>query len=145
MRLSYINIGIFWNNHHHMLHAAKHVNGRVLWANLFLLFWLTLVPFVIRWIDEGGVSPLPTASYGVVLAMAAVGYLILEHAIIACNGPDSMLAKAIASNWKEKFSLASYVAAVLLAFVNPWIAVALYGLNAAIWLVPDKRIEAVIR
>jgi uncharacterized membrane protein len=140
--LSYINVGIFWNNHHHMLHATERINGRVLWCNLLLLFWLSLIPFVIRWIDEAGIAPLPIAAYGAVLAMAAIGYTLLQRAIIAANGRTSRLATALGHDLKGKLSLASYVAAVPLAFVNPWIAVALYIAVALIWLVPDRRIEA---
>ena len=140
--LSYINIGIFWNNHHHMLHATKWVDGRVLWANLFLLFWLSLVPFVIRWIDEAGFRPLPVAAYGVVLAMAAIGYTQLQSAIIARNGRSSALATAIGSDLKGKLSLAMYIAAVPLAFVKEWIAIVIYVAVALLWLVPDRRIES---
>jgi uncharacterized membrane protein len=139
--LSYINVGIFWNNHHHMLHATERIDGRVLWANLMLLFWLSLIPFVIRWMDESGLTALPTAAYGVVLAMAAIGYTLLLRAIVACNGASSRLAAAVGNDIKGKISLACYVAAIPLAFVNPWIAVALYILVAAIWFVPDRRIE----
>ena len=141
--LSYINIGIFWNNHHHMLHATDRVDGRVLWANLFLLFWLSLIPFVIRWIDETGFRSLPIAAYGVVLAMAAIGYTVLQSAIIACNGRSSALATAVGSDFKGKLSLAMYVAAVPLAFVREWIAIVIYFAVAVIWLVPDRRIESV--
>ena len=140
--LSYINIGIFWNNHHHMLHATKWVDGRVLWANLFLLFWLSLVPFVIRWIDEAGFSPLPIAAYGVVLAMAAIGYTLLQSAIIARNGRSSALATAIGSDFKGKLSLAMYIAAVPIAFVKEWIAIFIYIAVALLWFVPDRRIES---
>jgi len=139
--LSYINVGIFWNNHHHMLHATERIDGRVLWANLMLLFWLSLIPFVIRWMDESGLTALPTAAYGVVLAMAAIGYNLLQRAIVACNGKSSRLAAAVGSDAKGKLSLASYFAAIPLAFVNPWISVALYILVAVIWFVPDPRIE----
>jgi uncharacterized membrane protein len=141
--LSYINIGIFWNNHHHMLHATERVDGRALWANLFLLFWLSLVPFVIRWIDETGFTPLPVAAYGVVLAMAAIGYTLLQSAIIARNGRTSALATAIGSDLKGKLSLAMYVAAVPFAFVREWIAIMIYIAVALLWLVPDRRIEAI--
>ena len=139
---SFVNVGIFWNNHHHMLHASTRVDGQVLWANLFMLFWLSLIPFVIRWLDETGVEPLPTASYGVVLAMAAVGYTWLRAALVACNGPDSALAKAVGRDLKGILSLASYVAAVPLAYLSPWIAIAIYVGNAGAWLVPDRRIES---
>lgn len=142
--LSYVNVGIFWNNHHHLLHAAERVNGRALWANLFLLFWLSLVPFVIRWMDESGLTPLPTAAYGVVLAMAAIGYFWLQGALVAANAPDSILPAAIGEDWKGKLSLAFYIGAIPLAFVAPWIAVALYVTVAVMWFVPDRRIERVV-
>ena len=143
--LSFVNVGIFWVNHHHMLHATAHIDGRVLWANLFLLFWLSLIPFVIRWIDEAGFAPLPTAAYGVVLATAAVGYTLLQAAIVARNGRTSALALAIGSDLKGKISLTIYATSVLLAFFNPWISIALYILVAAIWLVPDRRIESTVK
>lgn len=139
--LSYVNVGVFWNNHHHMLHAAERTDGRTLWANLFLLFWLSLVPFVIRWMDESGFTSLPTAAYGVVLAMAAIGYTLLQRALIACNSPDSLLRRAVGHDWKGKASLGLYVAAVPLAFLSPWIANAIYVAVAAIWFIPDRRIE----
>jgi uncharacterized membrane protein len=142
--LSYINVGIFWNNHHHMLHASERVNGNVLWANLFLLFWLTLVPFVIRWMDETHFAALPTAAYGAVLAMAAIGYTVLQWAIIACNGRTSKLALAVGSDRKGKLSLAAYVLAIPLAYVSVWIALAIYVAVALMWLVPDRRIETII-
>ena len=140
--LSYLNVGIFWNNHHHMLHATERVNGRVLWCSLFLLFWLSLIPFVIRWMDEAGITPLPTAAYGAVLAMAAIGYTMLQRAIIAVNGRTSHLATALGHDFKGKISLAAYVLAVPLAFFNAWIAVALYVAVALLWFLPDRRIEA---
>jgi uncharacterized membrane protein len=140
--LSYVNIGIFWNNHHHMLHATERIDGRVLWANLFLLFWLSLVPFVIRWIDETGFRSFPVAAYGVVLAMAAIGYTLLQAAIIARNGRTSALAMAVGSDLKGKLSLGMYIAAVPLAFVREWIAIVLYVVVALMWLVPDRRIES---
>jgi uncharacterized membrane protein len=143
--LSYINVGIFWNNHHHMLHAAEHVNGKVLWANLALLFWLSLVPFVIRWIDESGFTALPTASYGVVLVGAAVCYIVLQQQLVALNGRDSRLAVALGHDRKGKITLAMYLVAVPLAFVRPWIAMLLYIAVLLIWLVPDTRIEALVR
>ena len=113
---SYVNVGIFWNNHHHMLHATERVDGRVLWANLFLLFWISLMPFVIRWVDVAGFTALPTAAYGAVLFLAAVGYLLLQGAIIACNGRGSKLAAAVGSDLKGKLSLSIYAAAMPLAF-----------------------------
>ena len=140
--LSFVNVGIFWNNHHHMLHATGRVDGRVLWANLFLLFWISLVPLVIRWIDETGFEALPTAAYGVVLAMASIGYLFLEAAIVACNGRSSALARAVGHDIKGKISLALYIVAIALAFFRPWIALLLYLLIALGWFVPDRRIES---
>jgi len=142
--LSYVNVGIFWNNHHHMLHVTERVDGRVLWANLGLLFWLSLVPFVIRWIDEAGFTALPTAAYGIVLACASVSYIILQRQIIAVNGHDSRLAVALGSDSKGKLSLALYLAAIPLAFARPWIAIVLYVTVALTWLVPDTRIEALV-
>jgi uncharacterized membrane protein len=143
--LSYVNVGIYWNNHHHMLHAAERVDGRVLWANMFLLFWLSLVPFVIRWIDEAGISTLPAAAYGVVLGMAAIGYTILQRAIIACNREHSILATAVGRDFKGKISIVGYVAAIPLAFVSPWISIAIYVSVSLMWLVPDRRIERIAK
>jgi uncharacterized membrane protein len=143
--LSYINVGIFWNNHHHMLQVTERVDGRVLWANLGLLFWLSLVPFVIRWIDEAGFTTAPVAAYGVVLAGAAIAYLILERTIIAVNGPNSSLAAAVGSDSKGRMSLTLYVLGVALAFVQPWISIALYVAVALMWLVPDRRIESQVK
>ena len=143
--LSYVNVGIFWNNHHHMLHLTERVDGKVLWANLTLLFWLSLVPFMIRWIDEQGFSALPTAAYGVVLACAALSYLLLQQQIIACNGRDSRLAQALGDDFKGKLSLTLYLAAIALAFLRPWLAIALYVAVALLWLVPDTRIESLIK
>ena len=143
--LSYVNVGIFWNNHHHMLHVTERVNGKVLWANLALLFWLSLVPFVIRWIDETGFTALPTAAYGVVLLCAAVSYQILQQQLIAYNGRDSRLASAVGADFKGKLSLILYLAAIVLAFVRPWMAITLYVAVALLWLVPDRRIESLVR
>ena len=139
--LSFIYVGIYWNNHHHLLHSAKHVNGGILWANLHLLFWLSLFPFTTGWIGENHVAPAPVAVYGFVLLMAAIAYLILQRAIIALQGCESLLAMAIGMDWKGKLSFALYLAAIPLAFVNPWIAIALYVAVALMWLVPDQRIE----
>ena len=143
--LSYINVGIFWNNHHHMLQVTERVDGRVLWANLGLLFWLSLVPFVIRWIDEAGFTTAPVAAYGVVLAGAAIAYLILERTIIAVNGPNSSLAAAVGSDSKGRISLTLYVLGVAVAFIQPWISIALYVAVALMWLVPDRRIESQVK
>jgi uncharacterized membrane protein len=143
--LSYVNVGIFWNNHHHMLHVTESIDGKVLWANLGLLFWLSLVPFVIRWIDETGFTALPTAAYGIVLTCAALNYIILQRQIIAVNGRDSRLAVALGGDFKGKLSIALYAAAIALAFARPWIAIVLYVTVAFIWLVPDARIEALVK
>jgi uncharacterized membrane protein len=142
--LSFANVGIFWNNHHHMLHATERINGTVLWANLFLLFWLSLVPFVIRWMDETHFAPAPTAAYGLVLAMAAIAYILLERTIIACNGPDSKLARAVGNDLKGKLSLSVYALAILLAYARPWIALVLYVVVAVMWFIPDRRIESTV-
>lgn len=141
--LSFVNVGIFWNNHHHMLHVTKHVDGRVLWANMALLFFMSLVPFVIRWIGEGGIGPAPAAAYGVVLTGAAISYTLLQAAIIRSN-PDSILPKVIGSDWKGKVSIVGYVLAVPLAFITPFASIAIYVAIAAMWLVPDGRIERTI-
>jgi uncharacterized membrane protein len=143
--LSYVNVGIFWNNHHHMLHITERVDGRVLWANLGLLFWLSLVPFVIRWIDETGFTPLPTAAYGVVLLCAGVSYNILQRTLIAVNGRDSRLAVALGDDWKGKLSMILYFLAVALAFMRPWVAILIYVTVAVMWLVPDTRIESLVK
>src|ERR1700757_4256732 len=119
--LSYVNVGIFWNNHHHMLQVTERIDGKVLWANLGLLFWLSLVPFVIRWIDESGFTALPTAAYGIVLACAAVSYNVLQRLIVALNGRDSRLAVALGSDRKGKLSIVLSLAGIALAFVRPWI------------------------
>jgi len=140
--LSFANVGIFWNNHHHMLHATERINGMVLWANLFLLFWMSLVPFVIRWMDDTHFAPSPTAAYGVVLVLCSIAYILLERAIIKCNGPTSKLARAVGSDVKSKVSLLIYVLAIPLAFVRPWIGLALYVAVAMIWFIPDRRIES---
>jgi len=143
--LSYVNVGIFWNNHHHMLHVSERVNGKVLWANLALLFWLSLVPFVIRWIDDTGFTALPTAAYGIVLTGAAVSYRILQQQLIAYNGRDSRLAVALGDDFKGKLSVVLYLAAIVLAFVRPWMAITLYVAVALLWLVPDTRIESLVK
>ena len=142
--LSFVNVAIFWNNHHHMLQATERVNGTVLWANMLLLFWMSLVPFAIRWMDETHFAAAPTAAYGVVLAMAGIAYLFLERSIIVVNGPHSKLARAVGNDLKGKVSLFIYVLAIALAFVHPWIAIALYVVNAAMWFIPDRRIESIL-
>jgi len=142
--LSFVYLGIYWNNHHHMLHATHKVSGAVLWANLHLLFWLSLVPFVTGWMGENHFTAAPTALYGVVLLMAAVAYFILQHAIIASQGLDSVLRAAIGSDWKGKLSLVSYAFSIPVAFLSPGIAGSIYVLIALLWLVPDRRIERVL-
>ena len=139
---SFIYVGIYWNNHHHMLQSAKRVDGRVLWSNLGLLFWISLFPFLIRWIGERGVTAVPVAAFGIVLAMAAVAYLILERALIAAEGGRSRIAEAVGAKRKEWLSLALYAAGIVAAFlVSPIVSVALYVAVAVIWLVPDRRFE----
>jgi len=140
--LSFVNLGIYWNNHHHMLHTADRINGKILWANLHLLFWLSLVPFVTGWMGENHFASLPTAVYGVVMLLAAVAYTILQKMIVAEQGPDSRLAAAVGSDRKGMLSLVCYVLAISLAFVNQWISDMLYVFVALIWLIPDRRIES---
>jgi uncharacterized membrane protein len=139
--LSFIYLGIYWNNHHHMLHSTKRVSGVILWANLHLLFWLSLFPFATGWVGENHFTCVPTAVYGCVLLMAAIAYFILQRTIIAFQGPGSVLAAAIGSDWKGKLSPVLYLIAIPLAFVSPWIASGLYVFVALLWLVPDRRIE----
>jgi uncharacterized membrane protein len=140
--LSYVFLGIYWNNHHHLLHAAERINGKTLWANLHLLFWLSLVPFVTGWMGENHFAPLPTAVYGVVMLCAGVAYLILQRTIVACQGPNSKIAAALGEDVKGPLSALLYLLAIPLAFVREWIADGIYVLIALMWLVPDKRIES---
>jgi len=139
--LAFINIGIFWTNHHHMLATASRVNGRALWANLFLLFWLTLMPFVIRWIGLAGVTPQPVAAYGVVTVMAAFSYIWLERELILAEGTESRIRALVGSRKKEWVSFCLYGLGVPAAFLSPWIAIALYVAVSFIWLIPDRRFE----
>ena len=139
--LSFVYVGIYWNNHHHMLHAAQDIDGRVLWANLHLLFWLSLVPFTTSWVGEYPRAAIPTAVYGGVFLMAGVAYLLLQLALVERNGPDSVLARAVGRDLKGKLSALLYASAILLAFVSTWIADSLYVLVALMWFVPDRRIE----
>jgi uncharacterized membrane protein len=139
--LSFINIGIFWNNHHHMMHAARVIDGRVLWANLGLLFWLSLVPLVIRWIDDTGIQPLPVAAYGFVLLMAGAAYQLIEISLSAAEGPRSTVGEAVGGHTKEWLSIAGYSLGILTAFISPLISIALYVGVAASWLIPDRRFE----
>jgi uncharacterized membrane protein len=143
--LSFVYVGIYWNNHHHMLHATKLINGSVLWANLHLLFWLSLIPFATGWMGENHFASAPTALYGFVLLMAALAYMILQRVLIHTQGSDSLLAKALGSDVKGKLSPLLYLGAIPCAFFEPWIAGGLYVLVAVLWLVPDRRIERVIR
>jgi uncharacterized membrane protein len=142
--LSFVFLGIYWNNHHHLLHATDRIDGRVLWANLHLLFWLSLVPVTTGWVGDSHLAPLPTALYGADLLLAAIAYTILQAAILARQGSGSKLASAVGKDFKGKVSLALYALAIALAFVRPWISVALYVLVALIWFVPDRRIERVL-
>ena len=143
--LSFIYVGIYWNNHHHMLQAARHVSGRVLWANLNLLFWLSLFPFTTGWMGENHFEALPSATYGFVLFMASLAYYMLERSIIAADGQDSLLKQAIGTDWKGKTSSLLYIAAMASAFWAHWVAQAIYVLVALMWLVPDTRIERAIQ
>jgi uncharacterized membrane protein len=142
--LSFIFLGIYWSNHHHMLHMADRVNGKILWANLHLLFWLSLIPFVTGWMGENHAAPLPTAAYGSVLLLSAIAYVILQTTIIGAQGEGSRLKAAVQDDTKAKISLASYVAAIPLAFVDQRFSIALYVAVALIWLVPDRRIEKLL-
>ncbi len=142
--LSFIYVGIYWNNHHHLFQATKRVTGGILWANLHLLFWLSLFPFSTAWVGTNHLAPTPVAVYAFVLLMAGVAYYILEHAIIRQQGPGSILAAAVGNRWKENLSPLCYLAAIPLAFVSVWIAIGLFIFVAVLWLVPDRRIERVL-
>jgi len=139
--LSFVYLGIYWNNHHHLLHAAQHVDGRVLWANLHLLFWLSLLPFVTAWMGETGFQGVPVLAYGLDLLLAAVAYFILVRALIARHGDASTLARAIGSDFKGRLSMALYAVAVAASLIDPRVSLALYVVVAVLWLVPDRRIE----
>jgi uncharacterized membrane protein len=139
--LSFVYLGIYWNNHHHMLHTVTRVSGGVLWANLHLLFWLSLLPFATGWMGENHFAPLPAALYGFVLLMAAVAYWWLQGCIVRTQGPESVLHRAIGGDWKGKLSPLLYLAAIPLAFVETWLSLVLYVTVALLWLVPDRRIE----
>jgi len=138
--MSFIYIGIYWNNHHHLLHVTQHIDGRALWANLHLLFWLSLVPFVTAWMGENHFSQWPVALYGSILLLSAIAYTILVRALLAAPG-NELLASALGSDFKGKISMVIYVTGIALAFVRPWLACAIYVLVAAMWLIPDRRIE----
>ncbi len=139
--LSFIYLGIYWNNHHHLFHSTKHVSGAIMWANLHLLFWLSLIPFTTAWAGENHLASAPTAIYGFVLLMAAIAYYILQRTIMREQGAQSLLAKALGNDWKGKVSPLCYFSAIPLAFLNPLISTGLYIFVALIWLVPDSRIE----
>jgi len=139
--ISFVFLGIYWSNHHHLLQAIKHVDGRVLWANLHLLFWLSLVPFVTGWVGENNFASWPVACYGVVQLFAAIAYFILTRVLIALHGRDSVLATAVGRDFKGKVSVVIYLSAIPISFVNSWFAFALYVLVAVMWLIPDRRIE----
>jgi uncharacterized membrane protein len=143
--LSFIYIAIYWNNHHHLLHTFTHVSGRILWANTHLLFWLSLIPFATGWMGENNFATLPTAIYGIALLMPAVAYYILQLAILRSEGSGSILARAIGSDWKGKISPILYILGIALAFLETWMACAVYAFVALIWLIPDRRIESVLR
>lgn len=143
--LSFVYLGIYWNNHHHMLHVTTHVDGAILWANLHLLFWLSLIPFTTAWMGENHFASIPSAVYGLVLLMAAIAYFILARAIIRREGRDSVLARAFGRDWKGKISPVLYIVGIALAFVHEAFAQAVYVIVAVIWLVPDRRIERVVQ
>lgn len=142
--LSFIYLAIYWNNHHHLLHTVSRVDGLILWANSNLLFWLSLIPVATAWLGENLLEPVPTAVYGAVLLMPAIAYFLLQHAILHRHGKHSILANALGADFKGKISPVLYLVAIGLAFVVPWISIAIYALVAAIWLVPDRRIEKVL-
>lgn len=142
--LSFIYLGIYWNNHHHMMHTLKRVNGSIMWANLHLLFWLSLIPFTTGWLGENSFAPTPLAVYGVVLLMSAIAYFILQSRIIKSQGPDSILAKAVGKDKKGKLSPFIYIFGIALSWISVWASGAFFVLGAIIWLIPDKRIENVI-
>jgi uncharacterized membrane protein len=142
--LSFVYVAIYWNNHHHLLHTVTRVSGPILWANNHLLFWISLVPFTTGWMGENHFAPLPTAVYGLSLLMPALAWLLLQKAITRKHGTESVLAKALGRDLKGKISEVLYVAAIMLAFVSPWISLAIYALVALIWLMPDRRIEHAI-
>jgi uncharacterized membrane protein len=142
--LSFVYLGIYWNNHHHMLYTCETVTGSVLWVNLHLLFWLSLVPFTTAWMGQNHFAAVPEAGYGLVLLMASIAYWLLQHRIIASQGNDSVLRKAIGKDWKGKVSPVLYAAAIGLAFLSHWIAIGIYVLVALMWVVPDRRIERML-
>ncbi|HEU4617396.1 MAG TPA: TMEM175 family protein [Gammaproteobacteria bacterium] len=142
--LSFLYLGIYWNNHHHMMHTCGRVSGGILWANLHLLFWLSLFPFATGWMGENHFAALPSAVYGIVLLAAAIAYWILQQSIIAVQGPDSVLARAVGGDWKGKLSPALYVVGIAATFYSAWLAQAIYAGVALVWLIPDRRIERIV-
>jgi len=142
--LSFVFLGIYWSNHHHMLQVCEHVDGRVLWANLHLLFWLSLTPFVTAWLGENNFTALPAALYGLVLLFAAIAYYILARALVRLHGSDSLIAIALGKDFKGKISIVIYLLAIPLSFIRSWLACALYVMVAVMWLIPDRRIEKTI-
>jgi uncharacterized membrane protein len=139
--LSFVYVGIYWNNHHHLLHTCEKVTGSILWANLHLLFWLSLFPFTTAWMGENHFAALPSAAYGVVLLMAAIAYVVLQHVIISSQGAESLLKQAVGKDWKGKSSLVFYLIATVVALWIPWLSQLIYVLVALIWVIPDRRIE----
>ncbi len=139
--LSFVYVGIYWNNHHHMMHMCKTITGSILWANLHLLFWLSLIPFSTGWMGETHFATLPTAIYGVTLLMSAVAYNILQNRIIASQGHDSILKKSVGKDWKGKISFVLYLAAIFLTYCAEWASLSIYICTALLWLIPDRRIE----
>ena len=142
--LSFVMVAIYWNNHHHLFHAVHHVTGGTLWANMHLLFWLSLVPFTTGWMDENHFAPVPVAIYGFVLMMSGAAYYVLTRVLLAAHGADSLVARALGSDRKGRISVVIYVVAIALAFVHAWISLALYAAVALIWLVPDSRFERLV-
>lgn len=142
--LSFINVGLYWNNHHHMMFAVQHVNGKVLWANSHLLFWLSLIPFTTAWMGENHFTTWPVALYGVILMMGGIAYYILAHTLIQLHGKNSTLAKALGRDYKGILSVVIYIVAFPLAFINSWISLTMYAMVVAMWLIPDKRIEKTV-
>jgi len=143
--LSYLYVGIYWNNHHHLLHASEHVTGGILWANLILLFCLSLAPFTTAWMGENHYAPLPVATYGVMLLLAGIAYFVLTKSLVAHHGRESKLAKSIGNDWKGMVSVVAYLVAIPIAFLKPWLACVLYTFVALMWLLPDRRIEKSVR